>query len=147
MKLGNPSARVAMRTLTILTVSSVVLLLGAWGRPDEKITAVGNGPFKILVRSREFHKSGTLIMDICVAEASSRDFPKRRQCFLSGYDFDNLSVKWRGQREIEISFGCGRVTNFTNNALVYPNGPVPEGFHATLRENCSYRGSTTCQGN
>jgi hypothetical protein len=147
MKLRNSFERVAMQTLTILTICPVVLFLGSCGRPDERITAEENGPFKILVRSREFHKSGTQNIDICVAETSSTEFPNTRQCFLRGYDFDNLSVKWRGQRQIEVSFGCGRVTNFTSEALVYPKGPVPEEFHATLREECAYTGSTTCRGN
>jgi hypothetical protein len=45
-----------------------------------------------------------------------------------------LSAKWLGQREIEISFCSGRVTNFTNYASVYRGGPDPMVFHATLRD-------------
>lgn len=137
-----------MQKLTICAVFCSVIALASCGPTEESVSAVENGRFKILVRSREFHHSGTKIVDICVAQTSSRNFPKAKlQCFLRGFDFDGLAVKWRGSHEIEVSFQCGRVTYFTNNALVYPNGPFPEGFHATLRENCSYTGSVTCQGN
>ena len=43
-------------------------------------------------------------------------------------------VKWLSPRDIEIAFDGGRVTSFTNSAIVYRKGPVPDGFHATLRE-------------
>jgi len=63
-------------------------------------------------------------------------FPKNKkpQCFLHGYDFSGLSVKWLSPRDIEIAFDGGRVTSFTNFAIVYPKEPVPAEFHATLRE-------------
>jgi hypothetical protein len=138
----------AMQKLTICAVSCLVIALAPCGPTEESVSAVENGPFKILVRSREFHHSGTRIVDICVAQTLSRNFPKAQlQCFFRGFDFDGLAVKWRGSHEIEVSFQCGRVTYFTNNALVYPNGPVPEEFHATLRENYGYTVSVTCQVN
>jgi hypothetical protein len=86
------------------------------GKPDESVTQVENGSFKILVRSQEFRHSGTVNMDICVAEISSRAFPGKGQCFFHGYDLDGLSAKWRGQDEIEISFADGYVTEFRNYA-------------------------------
>jgi hypothetical protein len=117
-------------------------------RPTEQtFSAVENGPFKIVVRSQEFHHSAIRNVDICVAETSGRKFPSgKSQCFLHGFDFSGLSVKWLGQREIEVSFQCGRVTHFANDAFVYPKGPVPEEFHVTMREDCSYTGAVTCQG-
>lgn len=134
------------RLLKFYAVCCLAVLLGSClrliqGKPQESVTEVGNGPFKILVRSQEFHHSGTVNIDICVAETSSRTFPtKKLQCVLNGYDFDGLSVRWLGQREIEISFSSGRVTNFTNEVLVYRGGsPIPVGFHAILRdENKQY---------
>ncbi len=130
----------------ICTVCCLITLLGSCrGTPDESVTEVENGPFKILVRSQEFHKSGIHNVDICVTETSNREFPKNKlQCFFHGFDFSELSAKWRGQREIEVSFRCGRVTYFTNDAFVYPKGPVPEDFHATLRDECGI-GSTATQ--
>lgn len=72
-----------------------------------------------------------------MANASSTGFPdKKVQCFLSGYDFDGLSVKWRGPRVIEVSFNSGRVSRFTNSAFVYPGGSVPEEFHTLLCDGC-----------
>jgi hypothetical protein len=115
-----------------------MIVLGAcMGKPKESLTEVKNGTFKILVRSQEFHHSGTIIIDVCVANAFSREFPRDKgQCLLDGYDFSELSVKWLSERKIEISFGCGRVSYFTNYASVYPSGPVPEEFHAILRDRC-----------
>jgi hypothetical protein len=101
------------------------------------VTEVRNGAFKILVRSQEFHHSGIRNIDICVAEISGRGFPEKRiQCLLHGFDFSGLSVKWQSQREIEISFDCGRVSTFANYAVVSPDGSLPEDFHATLRDGC-----------
>jgi hypothetical protein len=107
------------------------------GKPKESATEVENGPFKILVRSQEFHSSGIRNIDVCVAKTSDHSFPKdEAQCFLHGFDFSKLSVKWNSEREIEISFAGGRVSHFTNYAFVYPSGPVPVEFHAVLCDGC-----------
>ena len=137
-----------MQKLTTCAVFCLMIALASCNPTEETVSAVENGPFKVVVRSQEFHHSGSRNIDICVAQTSSRKFPKAKmQCFLRGFDFSGLTVKWRGPREIDVSFECGRVTHFTNDAFVYPKGPTPEEFHATLRENCGYRGSMTCQGN
>lgn len=119
-------------------VCCLTITLGACrGTPEQSMTEVENGPFKILVRSQEFHHSAIRNIDICVAETSSRKFPKDEvQCFLHGYDFSALSVKWREQRGIQVAFRSGRVSYFRNYAFVYPKGPVPEEFHITLCEGC-----------
>jgi hypothetical protein len=77
-------------------------------------------------------------VDVCVTEASKPKFPENeaQQCFLHGYDFSGLSVKWVSQQNIETAFDCGRVTNFRNSAVVYPDGSVPVGFYAILRDTC-----------
>ena len=73
-----------------------------------------------------------------MTDSSSLAFPKsKEQCFLHGFDFSGLSVKWLSQQNIEIAFNCGRVTTFTNSAFVYPNGRVPVEFHAILRDGCA----------
>jgi hypothetical protein len=123
-------------TCTILCFLSTVLA-SCRGKPEESVTEVKNGAFKILVRSQEFHHSGIRNIDICVAEISSRGFPAKRIQCLHGFDFSGLSVKWQSQREIEISFDCGRVSTFANYAVVSPDGSLPEDFHATLRDGCS----------
>jgi hypothetical protein len=128
-----------MRGLMICTICCLlIIVLGSCrGKPEESVTEVKNGNYKILIRSQEFHHSGTVIVDVCVANASSREFPKNKgQCLLHGDDFTALSVKWLSGREIEISFACGRVSFFRNYARVYPSGPVPEEFHAILRDRC-----------
>jgi hypothetical protein len=119
----------------------VAFMLFGRGKADESVTAVENGPFKALVRSQEFHHSGIINTDICVAETSSREFPKDNgsQCFLHGFDFSDLKVKWLSTRAIAISFRCGRVASFTNSASVHPSGSVPVEFYATLRDECAAR--------
>jgi hypothetical protein len=115
----------------------ISLLTSCRGTPEESVVEVKNGAFKIVVRSQEFHHSGTVIADVCVASASSREFPKNEgQCLLHGDDFSGLSVKWQTEREIDISFACGRVSYFRNYALVYLSSSVPEEFHATLHDKC-----------
>jgi len=119
-----------------------VILLGAMillscGKPEESITEVTNGRFKLLIRSQEFTDSAIHNIDVCVAEASDRRFPNdKAQCFLHGFDFSGLSVKWRWQNEIEVRFRSGRVTRFTNYASISPQGSVPVEFHTTLCEGC-----------
>jgi hypothetical protein len=132
------SVRIACAIGAVFSVLLLAFMLFAGGKPNETIAETRNGPFKVLVRSREFHHSGSINVDVCVTDSSSIAFPKseRVQCFLHGYDFSGLSVKWLSPQNIEIAFDCGRVTSFTNSAFVYPNGPVPVEFHAILREGC-----------
>jgi hypothetical protein len=108
------------------------------GKPEETLTAVENSPFKILVRSQEFRHSGTVNVEICVAEISSHTFPRGgEQCFFHGFDLDGLSARWRGQREIEISFADGYVTEFRNYASASNRASSLQGFHITmLDEQC-----------
>jgi hypothetical protein len=131
--------RVACSIGAVLSGLLLALMLFARGKPNETVTEVRNGPFKALVRSQEFHHSETINVHICVTDSSNPAFPKSKkpQCFLHGYDFSGLSVKWLSQHNIEIAFDCGRVTTFTNSAFVYPNGPVPVEFHAILRDGCA----------
>lgn len=101
------------------------------------MSEIKDGPFKVVVRTREMNHSGSKNVDVCVANASSPVFPDNKlQCFLNGYDFDGLSVKWQAPRVIEVSFHSGRVSHFTNTAFVYPGGPVPEEFHTLLCDGC-----------
>jgi energy-coupling factor transporter transmembrane protein EcfT len=131
--------RIACSIGAVLSGLLLAFMLFARGKPNETVTEARNGPFKVLVRSQEFHHSGSINVDICVTDSSNLAFPKNEklQCFLHGYDFSGLSVKWLSQQNIEIAFDCGRVTTFTNSALVYPNGPVPVEFHAILRDGCA----------
>ena len=131
--------RLACAIAAVLSGLLLAFMLFARGKPSETVTEARNGRFKVLVRSQEFHHSGSIIVDICVTDSSNAAFPKNEklQCFLHGYDFSGLSVKWLSQQNIEIAFDCGRVTTFTNSAFVYPNGPVPVEFHAVLRDGCA----------
>jgi hypothetical protein len=104
---------------------------------DLSLSEIENGPFKVIVRTQEFNNSGSRIVDVCVTNTLNHQFPGNGvQCFLKGYDFDDLSVKWQGPTVIEVSFRAGRVTHFTNSALVYPDGSIPEGFHILLCDGC-----------
>ncbi|WP_147293309.1 hypothetical protein [Dyella monticola] len=101
------------------------------------MTEIKNGPFKVDVRVQEINYSGSQNIDVCVANSDNKIFPdKKVQCFLNGYDFDGLSIKWLSPRVIKVSFRSGRVTGFTNSAFVYSNGTIPEEFHIILCEGC-----------
>ena len=105
---------------------------------DSKVTEVRNGPFKALIRSTEFNKSGIHNVDICVAYFSSHEFPTNKiECVLHGYDFSGLTVNWKSSREIEISFDCGRVSQFTNYAVLASKDSTPVEIHARLIEKCA----------
>jgi len=129
------------RLLGISSVCCLLVVLGSCrGKPAESVTEVRNGPFKVLIRSQEFHNSGIRNIDACVAETSEKKFPKEKgQCFLHGFDFSGLAVQWRSEHEIEVSFSCGRVTYFKNSAIVTPQGSIPVSFHATLRDECAQK--------
>jgi hypothetical protein len=108
------------------------------GKPtEENVTAVKNGAFKVYVRSQEFLHSGIRNVDICVAGLDSKEFPgDKLQCFLHGYDFSGLSVKWLSERELEVAFDCGRVTSFRNFAVISKGQPLPLEFHVLLHDAC-----------
>jgi hypothetical protein len=128
--------RVACSIGAVLGGILLAFMLFARGKPSETVIETKNGPFKVLVRSQEFQHSGIINVDVCVADSSNPAFPKNEkpQCFLHGFDFSGLSVRWLSGRDIEIAFDSGRVTTFTNYALVYPSCPFPVEFHASLRE-------------
>lgn len=65
---------------------------------------------------------------------------------MNGYDFTDLSIKWQGQSVIEIFFRSGRVTHFTNSALVYPGGSVPKTFRTLLCDGCDTRSKIPVAG-
>ena len=86
-----------MQKLTICAISCLMIVLASCGPTEESVSEVENGPFKIVVRSREFHHSGTRNVDICIAQTVSRNFPKAKlQGFLRGFDFDGLAVRLAG---------------------------------------------------
>jgi hypothetical protein len=121
----------------MLYLLSLVML--SCGRPtEENLTEVKNGAYKVEVRSQEFHHSGIRNVDICVADVGSNQFPTDRgQCFLHGFDFSQLAVKWVSERNVEISFACGRVSRFSNFAVMSKDHPLPVEFHATLNDECN----------
>lgn len=128
-----------MNRLWICAVSCGVLLFlsGCRKVTKQEVSEIKNGQFKVMVRSREFNHSGVENVDICVANAASERFPDATlQCFLNGYDFTDLSVKWQAPQVVKVAFRSGRVTRFTNSAFVYPGGPVPVEFHTLLCDGC-----------
>jgi hypothetical protein len=136
------------RIIMMCVLSCAVIFLQSCSKITNQCTSeIDNGPFKVIVRSQEFNNSGSQIVDICVANTSSHEFPdKSMQCFLKGYDFDGLSVKWRGPTVIEVSFRAGRVTHFTNAAMAFPGGSVPEAFHILLCDGCDTGSKDTHAG-
>jgi hypothetical protein len=129
--------RVGTQRFTVWGLCCLAVVLGSCSKPEESVTEVKNGAFKIVVRSQEFHHSAIRNIDICVAEATSREFPQSKaQCFFHGFDFSGLSVRWQAEREIEVYFRDGRVTYFMNCPSVSPVDSVPVGFHAILCDGC-----------
>jgi hypothetical protein len=124
-------------TIPILCFLSLVVL--SCGTPtEENLTEVKSGAYKVDIRSREFHHSGIRNVDICVADVTSSQFPTdKAQCFLHGFDFSGLAVKWASERNVEISFACGRVSRFSNFAAISRGRPLPVEFHATLTDECN----------
>jgi hypothetical protein len=126
------------KTVICLLCCTVVLLQSCRTVTRQSVSESVNGRFKVMVRTQEFNNSGSDIVDICVANSSDHEFPdtKTSQCFLNGYDFAGLAIKWDGPSVIEVSFRSGRVAQFTNSALVSPGGPVPVTFHTLLCDGC-----------
>jgi len=125
----------------------MIVLESCGGKTEESVTEFKNGAFKIDVRSQEFHHSAIRNIDVCVAETSSGVFPdSKAQCFFHGFDFSGLTVRWKSQREIEVSFECGRVSSFKNWAIVSPEGSTPVDFHATLHDGCDKTDTTALLG-
>jgi hypothetical protein len=103
----------------------------------QNLSEFQNGPFKVIVRRQEINHSGEENVDICVTTTSSSGFPTSKyQCFLNGYDFDGLTIGWKGPRVIVVSFSSGRVSHFSNTASVDPGGGTPEEFHTLLCDGC-----------
>jgi hypothetical protein len=131
-------------------LAAALLLVSCRGNPEENVTEVANGPFKLMVRSREYHHSGILNVDVCVAEASTRKFPSEdwTQYFFHGYDFTGLSVEWAAKRslDIDIRFSSGTVSYFRNYAIQRPTGPTPVDFHASIHEGLDAMKETRCVG-
>jgi hypothetical protein len=116
----------------------LAFMLFAKGKPNETVTEARNGLFTVLVRSQEFHHSSIRNVDICVADVASTTFPTDDgQCFLHGFDFSGLTVKWLSEDNVEISFACGRVSNFSNFALIANGHALPVEFHAVLLDGCN----------
>jgi hypothetical protein len=136
---GRCGAPGTMQKLTIVAVCILSLVVLSCGKPtEESLTEVKNGPYKVDVRSQEFHHSGIRNVDVCVADVASNQFPTdKRQCFLHGFDFSGLTVRWLSERNVEISFACGRVSKFSNFSVMSGVHPLPVEFHATLNDECN----------
>jgi len=128
-----------MQKLMIFIVCILSIGVLSCGKPTgEFLTEVKNGAYKVDVRSQEFHHSGIHNVDICVADVANNEFPTDKgQCFLHGFDFSGLTVKWLSERNVEISFSCGRVSKFSNFAVVSKGHSLPVEFHATLNDECN----------
>jgi hypothetical protein len=126
-----------MQIALICFLTLMLSLAGCRRTTQSQVTEVRHGPFKAYVRSQEFNNSGIHFVDVCVASSSGREFPENKiECLLHGYDISGLSVDWKSDREIEISFDCGRIEQFSNYAVVSRKDSLPVEFHARLSEKC-----------
>lgn len=126
-----------MIRISIGTIGLLALALTSCAKPEDRITEVPNGKFKIDIRYREYLKSGTVNIDVCVADRASNEFPTDHgQCFLHGFHFNSVSVKWVSDSNAVITFDCGRVTTYQNSALITADRKVPDAFNAKLNDTC-----------
>ncbi len=91
--------RIAAALALFLMISSV----GCSKPTEERVTYYKHGQYKIVVRSQQFHNLSVQNVDICVAQIDARSFPSDKgQCFLHGFDFSGLSVRWLSDSDVEI---------------------------------------------
>lgn len=119
----------------IFGVSAFVLT--ACAKPVDRIVEIPNGEFKIDIRYREYMKSGTINVDVCVADRGSTEFPTDgEQCFFHGFDFNKVSAEWASDSNIVITFDCGYLTVYQNFAAIRKGRETPDGFNAKLIDTC-----------
>jgi hypothetical protein len=126
-----------MKTILIGMLGLSVLALTACAKPEDRIVEVPNGKFKIDIRYREYMKSGTVNVDICVADRGSAEFPTdREQCFLHGFDFKKISAEWVSDSNVMITFECGYLTVYQNSASIREGREISDDFNAKLIDTC-----------
>ena len=133
-----------MQTIIAATFALFLMIssVGCSNPTEELFTDYKHGQYKMEVRSQAFHHSSLRNVDICVAQIDAQNFPgDKGQCFLHGFDFSGLSVRWLSDNDVEIIFECGRVTTFSNFAVIAKNEPLPVEFHADLIEKCNRKSS------
>lgn len=103
------------------------------------INDVNYGSYKIVIRDLEFFNSRIRNKDVCVTDLHDAHFPSTKgfQCFLRGYDFSGLAVKWRSSHIIDVYFKCGTVSSFSNFAIISKNRKMPDDFHIFLHDEDS----------
>jgi len=113
------------------------VLASCSGPTKSTLTEIRNGDSKIVIKSEEFGDSGIINVDVCVVDAAARKLPSDRgQCIFHGFDFNKISAKWLSDEAVEISFDCGRLSQFSNTVQI----PVGDGtyrqFYAKLNDTC-----------
>lgn len=128
------------RTLIATACVPAISLASCRRITQESVQSVaGRDSFKVIIRTWEFNHTGSRNIDMCVADINTTRFPeKSSQCFLTGYDFDNLKINWTGPSTLTVSFSSGRVSHFTNTAFVYHGSPIPVEFHVYLTDGCEH---------
>lgn len=122
-----------------ITLVVAVFLLGiaitACAQDRTETTHVSmDGRYKILIISQEALRSGIRNIDACVLKSSEtgiRSSDRKLQCFLHGYDFSDLTIKWKSASSILVRFRSGRISQFKNYAVV-PDQTNPVEFHIFL---------------
>lgn len=120
-----------------MIVVIAAMLLTACSEPQTvRLTYFKYGSYKVAIRDLEFLHSGIHNIDVCVTNVQDNSFPTTKgfQCFLNGYDFVDLSVKWRSAHVIDIYFRCGNVSSFSNGAVISGNRKAPDEFHVFMHD-------------
>jgi hypothetical protein len=126
-----------MKTTLICILGLSALVLTACAKPEDRIVEIPNGKFKIDIRYREYMKSGTINVDVCVADRASTEFPTDgEQCFFHGFDFNKVSAEWVSDSNVVITFECGYLTVYQNFASIREGREISDDFNAKLIDTC-----------
>ena len=118
------------------------IALSSCGKPHESIADYRGNVADIKMRTREYYNSGIKNVDICVVAKAAVPFPSdKSQCIMSGYDLSGLEIGWKSSTDVVISFKCGRVSTFSNYAVVPDANGKKIQVHARLMDSCSGIGS------
>jgi hypothetical protein len=123
--------------MIIVLLTAMLLITGCREITRSQLQEYDRGSLKLAVRTQEFNNSGVHNVDVCITASSSRAFPDDKgQCLMHGYDISDLSVAWKSDKVIVVSLDCGRITSFSNHAVVPIKGSSPVEIYAELRDTC-----------
>jgi len=128
-----------MRNAFVVTLATACILNGACFNPTHRnVSHLQNGPYDAIIINTEYIHSHQIDTDVCIVpHANSLRTRSKEQCFLHGYDFSHVDLKWLSSHELSIHTGCGVINSFHNHGLIRRRGDAPLGFRAVLSDDCT----------